>query len=69
MQNQLNRVEVFKLGPGLASATRQSILTSSGLDIPSTAAFVRGGLYAVNARFSTPVAPDTEYWITRLPRR
>jgi hypothetical protein len=69
VQNQLNRVEVFKLGPGLASATRQSILTSSGLDIPTTAAFVRGGLYAVNARFSTPVTPDTEYWITRLPRR
>jgi hypothetical protein len=69
VQNQLNRVEVFKLGPALASATRQGILASSGLDIPTTAAFVRGGLYAVNARFATPVTPATEYWITRLPSR
>jgi len=69
VQNQLNRVEVFKLGPGLASASLRTVLTSSGLDIPTTAAFVRGGLYAVNARFATPVTPDTEYWITRLPRR
>lgn len=68
VQNQLNRVEVFKLGPGLASAELQGILTSSGLKIPTTAAFVRGSLYAVNAEFGTPVTPDTPYWITRLPR-
>jgi hypothetical protein len=69
VQNQLNRVEVFKLRPGLASASLRSVLTSSDLDIPTTAAFVRGSLYAVNARFATPVTPDTAYWITRLPRR
>jgi sugar lactone lactonase YvrE len=67
VQNQLNRVEVFELGTGLASAAFQGFLTSSGLDVPTTAAFVRHGLYAVNARFSTPPTPDTEYWITRLP--
>jgi hypothetical protein len=69
VQNQLNRVEVFKLGPGLASADLQGFLTSSDLSVPTTAAFVRGSLYAANARFGTPVTPDTEYWITRLPRR
>ena len=29
--------------------------------------WVAGSLYAVNARFGTPVTPDTEYWISRLP--
>ena len=28
---------------------------------------VDGGLYVVNARFTTPPTADTEYWITRLP--
>lgn len=69
VQNQLNRVEVFKLGPGLASADLQAVLTSPDLSVPTTAAFVRDSLYAANARFGTPVTPDTEYWITRLPRR
>ena len=73
VQNQLNRVEVFRLGPGLASASLQGILTSSDpnapLDVPTTAAFVTGSLYAVNARFSTPPTPNTPYWITRLPAR
>ena len=75
VQNQLNRVEVFKLGPGLTTAKLKSTLTTSTLDpldglrVPTTAAFVRGSLYAVNARFGTPVTPTTTYWITRLPRR
>jgi sugar lactone lactonase YvrE len=69
VQNQLNRVEVFGLDAGLATAELQGILTSDGLDVPTTAAFVNNGLYAVNARFATPVTPDTPYWITRLPAR
>jgi hypothetical protein len=44
-------------------------LTSDGLDVPTTAAYVTNALYAVNARFGTPVTPDTPYWITRLPAR
>ena len=66
VQNQFNRVEVFALGPGLDSASLQRTLTSDGLDIPTTAAWVTGSLYVVNARFNTPPTPDTPYWITRL---
>ena len=66
VQNQFNRVEVFALGPGLSSASLQRTLTSDGLDIPTTAAWVTGSLYVVNARFNTPPTPDTPYWITRL---
>src|SRR5262245_15598596 len=67
-QNQLNRVEKFALRARLTSARLQKTLTSDELDIPTTAAFVRGSLYVVNARFGTPVTPDTEYWINRLGR-
>jgi sugar lactone lactonase YvrE len=73
VQNQLNRVEVFRLGAGLGSASLQGILTSSDpgapLDVPTTAAFVTGSLYVVNARFNTPPTAETPYWITRLPAR
>jgi streptogramin lyase len=68
VQNQNNRIERFALGPGLTSATLQAILTPAGLDIPTTAAWVGGNLYVVNARFTTPVTPQTEYWITRAGR-
>jgi hypothetical protein len=68
VQNLDSRVEKFALGPGLTTATLVSTLTPSGLDVPTTAAFVRGSLYAVNARFGTPVTPDTPYWITRVGR-
>jgi outer membrane protein assembly factor BamB len=37
------------------------------LDFPSTAAWVAGALYVVNARFATTPTPTTPYWITRLP--
>jgi sugar lactone lactonase YvrE len=69
VQNQLNRVAVFALGPRLAVALRLGVLTSNSLDVPTTAAWVAGSLYAVNARFGTPVTPDTPYWVTRLPAK
>lgn len=69
VQNQLNRVAVFALGPGLAVAVRLGFVSSNTLAVPTTAAWVAGSVYAVNARFGTPVTPDTEYWITRLPAR
>ena len=67
VRNFLNQVDVFRLGAKLESASLLGSITSSELDIPTTAAFVAGKLWAVNARFTTPPTPDTEYWITRLP--
>ena len=69
VQNQLNRVAVFALGPRLAVALRLGFLSSNTLAVPTTAAWVAGSVYAVNARFGTPVTPDTAYWITRLPAK
>lgn len=69
VRNQLNQVDVFRLGGANRSAKFKGTIKSAGLDIPTTAAFTAGRLWAVNARFSTPVAPTTEYWITKLPAR
>ena len=69
VRNQLNQVDVFRLGALLATARLRGTITSPGLDVPTTVAFQAGRLWAVNARFGTPVTPTTPYWITRLPAR
>jgi hypothetical protein len=69
VRNQLNLVAVYRLHRGLDSARFLGDLTSPELDVPTTAAFTAGRLWAVNARFTTPVTPDTTYSITRLPAR
>jgi outer membrane protein assembly factor BamB len=69
VRNFLNQVAVFKLRDQFLSARAIGTITSPGLDVPTTVAFQAGRLWAVNARFSTPPTPNTEYWITRLPAR
>ena len=69
VRNFLNQVDVFRLGPKLESASLLGSITSADLDIPTTAAFAAGRLWAVNARFTTPPTPDTAYWITKLPTK
>ncbi|HEY3073052.1 MAG TPA: hypothetical protein VGJ46_09555 [Candidatus Limnocylindrales bacterium] len=67
--NVLNRVAVFRLGAGLASAALLGTITSPGLDVPTTVAFQAGRLWLANARFEVPPTPTTPYWLTRLPAR
>lgn len=69
VRNQLNQVDAYRLGARLATARLEGSITSPDLDVPTTIAFQAGRLWAVNARFATPVAPTTPYWITRLPAR
>jgi len=66
VRNQDQIVEVFKLGHGLQTANFVGNLPSSGLSVPTTAAFQRGSLWVVNARFGIPT---TEYWVSRLPAK
>ena len=67
VRNQLDEVAVYRIRGGTVAF--RGTISSSGLDVPTTIAFAAGRLWAVNARFGTPVTPDTAYWITRLPRR
>ena len=66
VRNQLNEVDVFRLGAHLGSARLVRTLTSPDLDFPTTVAFSAGRLWVVNARFNTLPTPTTPYWITRL---
>jgi hypothetical protein len=67
VRNQLNLVATFKLDGRLTSGTLVAELTSARFSVPTTATRAAGDLWVVNARFGTPVTPDTQYWITRVP--
>ncbi len=67
VQNFDNRIAAVALGPSLTVAVVLREIESPDLDVPATAAFSAGRLWAANARFSTPPTPQTPYWITRLP--
>lgn len=70
VRNQTNLVAVFNLGDDLLSAALVGEITApapGALDVPTTVTLALDKLWVVNARFSTPPTPTTEYWITRLP--
>ena len=66
VRNSDQLVEVFRLGPGLTSATPLAELTSGDLSVPTTAAVQAGRLWVVNARFG--IATD-DYWVSQVPTR
>ena len=68
VQNFLNQIAVVRLKANFTSGAIVQTLTDEDFDIPTTVTRAAGALYAVNARFSTPPTPDTEYWITRVER-
>lgn len=45
----------------------EGVLSSPLLDVPSTATFARGALWAVNARFGVPDPTTASYAVVRLP--
>lgn len=69
VRNRLDTIEVVRLCGTFTSGRLLSSITSPELDVPTTVTLAAGGLYAVNARFGTPVTPNTQYWVTRLPTR
>lgn len=69
VRNQLDEVAVVRLDAEARSGTVTGTLTDEDLDVPTTIARSGPSLYAVNARFGTPVTPETDYDVVRLPRR
>jgi hypothetical protein len=67
VQNFLNQIAEVTLSDDYLSGEVTGILTHEDLDIPATIARVGCSLYAVNARFSTPVTPETTYTVVRVP--
>ncbi len=68
VRNQVNLVAVVALAPDLATGVLVEHVAVDGFDVPTTIARFGSSLYAVNARFGTPVTPETQYWISRLDR-
>jgi sugar lactone lactonase YvrE len=68
VQNQDNRIAVVRLERNLKRGKVVRRIRNKDFDVPTTIAAVGKSLYAANARFGTPPAPDTEYWLTRVGR-
>jgi len=68
VQNRLNRIAVVRLDRDLAEGEITGYLTDPDFDVPTTIARRGGFLWAVNARFTTPPMPDTEYDVVRVRR-
>ena len=68
VQNRLNQVSVIRLDRTYTSGEVVDVLTSPDFDVPTTITRFGNRFYLVNARFTTPPGPDTEYWITALDR-
>lgn len=66
VRNQQNRIAVVQLSADLGSGTLVRHLTHPDFAVPTTIAEFGQRLYAVNAKFGTPVTPTTPYWVTQL---
>jgi sugar lactone lactonase YvrE len=66
VQNSFNQIAVVKLNDDLSAGMVVDTITNDAFDVPTTLAGFGNALYAVNARFSTPPAADTEYDIVRV---
>jgi hypothetical protein len=70
IQNEgAGQVSVVQLRRSLGAGTVKGVITGAGTDTPTTGTVAAGRLWVVNARFTTPPTPATDYWITRLPLR
>jgi sugar lactone lactonase YvrE len=69
VQNQLNRIAVVLLDRGFDDGRVVATITDPDFDVPTTIARSGLTLWAVNARFSTPPTPDTEYDVVRVDGR
>jgi hypothetical protein len=62
----IGRVVALDLSPRLRHAFKIRRMSRPSLDVPTTAAALRGRLFVVNARFNTTPTAHTRYWITRM---
>lgn len=69
VRNRSNEIVELRMSPDFLSATFVDTLTDPDFDVPTTIAGQGSRLYAVNARFSTPPTPDTEYDIVLVDGR
>lgn len=66
VQNLQNKIAVVRLAKDYRSGRVTRTIESDDFDVPTTVARKRGSLFLPNARFTTPPAADTDYWVTRV---
>ena len=66
VQNRDNKVAVVRLARGLSSGDVVRHITDPDFDVPTTIDEFGNRLYAVNARFTTPPTPMTDYWLAQF---
>jgi len=67
VQNFLNQVAVVEMSSDFSSGEVVDTVSSPDFRIPTTIARHGESLYVVNARFGTPVTPDTDYDVVLVP--
>jgi sugar lactone lactonase YvrE len=68
VQNRLNQIAVLRVDRAGRSGRLVDVITDPDFDVPTTVASFGRWLYLPNGRFTTPPAPDTPYWVTRVDR-
>jgi sugar lactone lactonase YvrE len=68
VQNQFNQIAVVRLNEDYTAGSVVTTIKSTGFDVPTTIATLRGELYAVNARFGTTDPQSAAYWVTLVRR-
>jgi sugar lactone lactonase YvrE len=68
VQNMLNQIAVVRLNEHYTAGAVVTTIKSTGFDVPTTIAMLRGELYAVNARFGTTDPQPAPYWVTLVRR-
>jgi sugar lactone lactonase YvrE len=69
VRNRINLIAVVRLAPDLRSGAVVGEITSPAFRVPTTIDDLGRRLWAVNARFGTPVTPDTEYEVVQVRKR
>jgi hypothetical protein len=67
VRNRQNQIAVIQLDRSLDSGEYVNDITSPHFDVPTTIAEFGRSLYAVNARFTTPI-PGAEYHVVRVSK-
>jgi DNA-binding beta-propeller fold protein YncE len=66
VQNVFNQIAVIKLSADLTQGVVVERVTNTAFRVPTTIAEHGNRLYAVNARFGTPVEPGTDYDVVQI---